>query len=157
VKMNIPVAEREVSRGLCVYRKNATTAPGTVIHPRAGALRLPGPRSRLGPPGAAARFACAGRARGSVSVLPVPPPPPAPRLHARARGARGVRDTHTKHYKLYKYNPLHTSVYIYMQKNAEAAARSGDLPGRWCASPHPGRAARAISLWEELRTWDPGD
>ena len=43
-----------------------------------------------------------------------------------------------------------------LQHEAEAAARSGDLQ----AHVHvPGRAPYmpSLSLWDELRTWDPGD
>ena len=41
-----------------------------------------------------------------------------------------------------------------LQHEAEDAARSGDLRTHVCV---PGQAARASSLWDELRTWDPGD
>ena len=41
-----------------------------------------------------------------------------------------------------------------LQQEAEAAARSGDLSAQVRV---PGHATRAISLWDELRTWDPGD
>ena len=41
-----------------------------------------------------------------------------------------------------------------LQQDAEDAARSGCLRTRVCV---PGHADIAISLWDELRTWDPGD
>ena len=41
-----------------------------------------------------------------------------------------------------------------LQQEAEAAARSGDLRAQVRV---PGRATHAIPLWDELRTWDPGD
>ena len=41
-----------------------------------------------------------------------------------------------------------------LQHEAEAAARSGDLRAHVRV---PGRAVHAIPLWDELRTWDPGD
>ena len=41
-----------------------------------------------------------------------------------------------------------------LQQDAEDAARSGCLRTHVCV---PGHADIAISLWEELRTWDPGD
>ena len=41
-----------------------------------------------------------------------------------------------------------------LQQDAEDAARSGSLQTHVCV---PGHADIAISLWEELRTWDPGD
>jgi hypothetical protein len=41
-----------------------------------------------------------------------------------------------------------------LQQDAEDAARSGSLLTHVCV---PGHADIAISLWEELRTWDPGD
>ena len=41
-----------------------------------------------------------------------------------------------------------------LQHEAEAAARSGDLRAKVRV---PGRAVHAIPLWDELRTWDPGD
>ena len=42
-----------------------------------------------------------------------------------------------------------------LQHEAEAAARSGDLLHTQVSVP--GRAIHAIPLWNELRTWDPGD
>ena len=41
-----------------------------------------------------------------------------------------------------------------LQQDAEDAARSGSLQTHVCV---PGHADIAISLWDELRTWDPGD
>ena len=41
-----------------------------------------------------------------------------------------------------------------LQREAEAAARSGDLRTQVSV---PGRAIHAIPFWDELRTWDPGD
>ena len=41
-----------------------------------------------------------------------------------------------------------------LQHEAEAAARSGNLRAQVRV---PGRAIHAIPLWDELRTWDPGD
>ena len=41
-----------------------------------------------------------------------------------------------------------------LQREAEAAARSGDLRTQVSV---PGRAGHAIPFWDELRTWDPGD
>ena len=41
-----------------------------------------------------------------------------------------------------------------LQQDAEDAARSGCLRTHVCV---PGHADIAISLWDELRTWDPGD
>ena len=41
-----------------------------------------------------------------------------------------------------------------LQQDAEDAARSGSLLTHVCV---PGHADIAISLWDELRTWDPGD
>ena len=41
-----------------------------------------------------------------------------------------------------------------LQQDAEAATRSADL---WTRLSVPGRATHAIPLWDELRTWDPGD
>ena len=41
-----------------------------------------------------------------------------------------------------------------LQQGAEDAARSGCLRTHVCV---PGHADIAISLWDELRTWDPGD
>ena len=41
-----------------------------------------------------------------------------------------------------------------LRQDAEDAARSGSLQTHVCV---PGHADIAISLWDELRTWDPGD
>ena len=41
-----------------------------------------------------------------------------------------------------------------LQQEAEVAARSGNLRAQVRV---PGRAVHAIPLWDELRTWDPGD
>ena len=41
-----------------------------------------------------------------------------------------------------------------LQREAEAAARSRDPRAKVRV---PGRAVHAIPLWDELRTWDPGD
>jgi hypothetical protein len=41
-----------------------------------------------------------------------------------------------------------------LQADAESAAHAGDLRVRLQA---PGRAAHAIPIWDELRTWDPGE
>ena len=41
-----------------------------------------------------------------------------------------------------------------LRRDAEDAAHSGDLRTQVCI---PGHAAFSISLWDELRIWDPGD
>jgi hypothetical protein len=41
-----------------------------------------------------------------------------------------------------------------LRSDAEDAANSGDLRTQVCV---PGHAALSISLWDELRVWDPGD
>ena len=41
-----------------------------------------------------------------------------------------------------------------LQTDAESAAHAGDLRVRLRA---PGVAAHAIPIWDELRTWDPGE
>jgi len=121
------------------------------------------------------RYAAQQRSRGRSVAISLPSAttardlqPPLP-LTATAQPRRGARRTSHRNIarnnfqRLQRLQDQETSVQIrvdasqtppQLQTDAESAAHAGDLRGRLQA---PGVAAHAIPIWDELRTWDPGE